>query len=220
MAADKRRIFVFMFVCSASFLSTDRELSMSAEPCFWSVEMREERAREVSFSQSLFLSLAPFYPKHWHFKKRLWKMQYFILYLFSGTKNQPVRLYIQPEWPCFVVFQQSNVQFDPLFTFVGLATQSDTPVWTNLNLVLIISVLWVTCEKHRNISLSFDQECQLITLQAVVNRSTVVQKLYGVTECFWQKSWTKALIDRRRSQPGEKFSCSFGTKFFVHMVDF
>ena len=55
-------------------------------------------------------------------------MQYFILYLFSGTKNQPVRLYIQPEWPCFVVFQQSNVQFDPLFTFVGLATQSDTPV--------------------------------------------------------------------------------------------
>lgn len=220
MAADKRRIFVFMFVCSASFLSTDRELSMSAEPCFWSVEMREERAREVSFSQSLFLSLVPFYPKHWHFKKRLWQMQYFILYLFSGTKNQPVRLYIQPEWPCFVVFQQSNVQFDPLFTFVGLATQSDTPVWTNLNLVLIISVLWVTCEKHRNISLSFDQECQLITLQAVVNRSTMVQKLYGVTECFWQKSWTKALIDRRRSQPGEKFSCSFGTKFFVHMVDF
>ena len=220
MAADKRRIFVFMFVCSASFLSTDRELSMSAEPCFWSVEMREERAREVSFSQSLFLSLAPFYPKHWHFKKRLWQMQYFILYLFSGTKNQPVRLYIQPEWPCFVVFQQSNVRFDPLFTFVGLATQSDTPVWTNLNLVLIISVLWVTCEKHRNISLSFDQECQLVTLQAVVNRSTVVQKLYGVTECFWQKSWTKALIDRRRSQPGEKFSCSFGTKFFVHMVDF
>lgn len=220
MAADKRRIFVFMFVCSASFLSTDRELSMSAEPCFWSVEMREERAREVSFSQSLFLSLAPFYPKHWHFKKRLWQMQYFILYLFSGTKNQPVRLYIQPEWPCFVVFQQSNVQFDPLFTFVGLATQSDTPVWTNLNLVLIISVLWVTCEKHRNISLSFDQECQLITLQAVVNRSTVVQKLYGVTECFWQKSWTKALIDRCRPQPGEKFSCSFGTKFFVHMVDF
>ena len=220
MAADKRRIFVFMFVCSASFLSTDRELSMSAEPCFWSVEMREERAREVSFSQSLFLSLAPFYPKHWHFKKRLWQMQYFILYLFSGTKNQPVRLYIQPEWPCFVVFQQSNVRFDPLFTLVGLATQSDTPVWTNLNLVLIISVLWVTCEKHRNISLSFDQECQLITLQAVVNRSTVVQKLYGVTECFWQKSWTKALIDRRRSQPGEKFSCSFGTKFFVHMVDF
>ena len=220
MAADKRRIFVFMFVCSASFLSTDRELSMSAEPCFWSVEMREERAREVSFSQSLFLSLAPFYPKHWHFKKRLWQMQYFILYLFSGTKNQPVRLYIQPEWPCFVVFQQSKVQFDPLFTFVGLATQSNTPVWTNLNLVLIISVLWVTCEEHRNISLSFDQECQLITLQAVVNRSTVVQKLYGVTECFWQKSWTKALIDRRRSQPGEKFSCSFGTKFFVHMVDF
>lgn len=220
MAVDIRRIFVFMFVCSASFLSTDRELSMSAEPCFWSVEMREKRAREVSFSQSLFLSLAPFYPKHWHFKKRLWQMQYFILYLFSGTKNQPVRLYIQPEWPCFVVFQQSNVQFDPLFTFVGLATQSDTPVWTNLNLVLIISVLWVTCEKHRNISLSFDQECQLITLQAVVNRSTVVQKLYGVTECFWQKSWTKALIDRRRSQPGEKFSCSFGTKFFVHMVDF
>lgn len=159
MAVDKRRIFVFMFVCSALFLSTDRELSMSAEPCFWSVETRENRGREVSFSQSLFLlaHLAPtLAPKYWHFKKSYGKCS-IVLYLFSRTKNQPVRLYIQPEWPCFVVFQQSNVRFDPLFTFVGLATQSDTPVWTNLNPVLIVSVLWVTCEKYRNISLSFDQ---------------------------------------------------------------
>ena len=120
---------------------------------------REKIEWEVSFSQSLFLlaHLAPtLAPKYWHFKKSYGKCS-IVLYLFSGTKNQPVRLYIQPEWPCFVVFQQSNVRFDPLFTFVGLATQSDTPVWTNLNPVLIVSVLWVTCEKYRNISLSFDQ---------------------------------------------------------------